>query len=198
MNTMSAWWGTLAPLNQWMYVIAIFFGIITLWQLLMAVLGIGSTATDLDSHVDAGHTNVDDAHDTTAAFKLFSVRSILAFFTLFTWAAALYMTQGLSLSSALPLSLVWGVAAMLLVSTILFGMKKLTGTGNQDIRTTLGAVGTVYLDIPDHGVGEVRLLCSGVMTHMKATTPRGTAIKAGAQVRVVKATPPNTVEVEPC
>jgi hypothetical protein len=54
----------------------------------------------------------------------------------------------------------------------------------------------VYLDIPANGVGEVRMLCDGVMTLIRARTTNGDGVKAGASVRIVRLAASNTVEVE--
>ena len=72
----------------------------------------------------------------------------------------------------------------------------MTETGNIRISTCVGATGSVYLDIPADGDGEIRVLCSGVLTHLKARSANGAAVKAGAVVKVTRVTGPNSVEIE--
>jgi hypothetical protein len=199
MDLMSAWWGGLQPANQFFYGAAAFFSVLFLWQLVSAILGLGSSHLDVDTNPDPGwdHASPADAHDTVMAFQLVSVRSILAFCTLFTWAAALYLDHSVPLGRALLYALAWGAAAMVLVSWLLHFMRRMTESGTMQIRTAVGASGTVHLDIPAGGLGEIRCLCSGVMTHFRARTADGTALKAGAVVTVSRVLGPNTVEVQP-
>ena len=37
MDSMTTWWGTLQPLNQWFYVAAAFCSVFFLWQLIAAI-----------------------------------------------------------------------------------------------------------------------------------------------------------------
>lgn len=198
METFGAWWSALAPLNQWFFIAAAFFSVFLIWQLIASIIGLGGGEFVVDSHADAAweHHSPDDALQTVIAFKLFSVRSILAFFTLFTWAGGLYMSRGVALSSALLYAILWGAVAMVVVSGMLYLLRHLTDTGTMKIATCVGQTGTVYLDIPAGGDGEVRVMCSGVMTHLKARTADGSAIKAGAAVQILKTTGPNSVEVQ--
>jgi hypothetical protein len=198
METFSAWWNGLQSLNQWFFIGAAFFSVFFIWQIITTIMGIGVGEGDVDTHVEptGHHDTPDDSQDTIAVFKLLSVRSIIAFFTLFSWAGALYMNSKASVASSLAYSFAWGIAAMVLVSLLVYGMRRMTETGNVKVSTTVGSTATVYLDIPANGDGEIRALCSGIMTHLKARTVNGAAAKAGTKVKVLKVTGPNSVEVE--
>lgn len=197
MNALNLWWSGLEPLNRWFFIAAAFFSVFFLWQLIMAIIGLGG-GEDIDTHVDvSAHDTPHDATDTVAIFKLISFRSVLAFFTLFTWAGALYLNQKMSVSLALFYALLWGLAAMVAVSMIFNLLSRMTETGNIKIDTAVGSIGTVYLNIPEGGEGEVRVACSGVMTHLKARNADGAALKAGATVKIIKVTGPNAVQVQP-
>jgi hypothetical protein len=198
MEAITAWWSGLYVLNQAFYMAATFFSVFFLAQLAMALIGLGGADTDLDTHVEpmAVHDTPTDAGDSVLTFKLLSVRSIVAFFTLFSWAGALYMNQGLTVTRSLSYALVWGLAAMFVVSYIFHLLRRMTETGNQRITTCVGNFGMVYLDIPAGGQGEIRMPCSGVMTHFKARVAGGAAVKAGTAVRVTRVIGPNFVEVE--
>jgi membrane protein implicated in regulation of membrane protease activity len=197
METFSAFWQGLQPLNQWLFIAAAFFGVLLLWQIVMAFIGLGAGA-ELDAHVEstAHHDSPGDADSSVVAFKLLSITSIVAFFTLFTWGGALYMSKGVPPTLALGYGVLWGVGAMFLVSLLLYGMRRMTETGNIRISTAVGSSGNVYLDIPAGGDGEIRVLCSGVVTHLKARSSDGAAIKAGTSVKVIKVTGANSVEVQ--
>jgi len=75
-------------------------------------------------------------------------------------------------------------------------MGKLIETGTMDIHTALGSRGTVYLDIPAGGWGEIRAVVSGASTHLRARCADGGSAEAGTEVRVVKILDSSSVEVE--
>jgi len=198
---MMEWWAGLTGLNQFFYGAAFVFSAFFIWQLVMAIIGLGGQE-DVTSHVDSmdhsgvDHTATADAADTVVAFKLIGVRSVLAFLTLFFWAASLYF-KAYSLSVVMLISCAWGGVAMLLVAWIFHIVMKMTETGNLRMGTAVGVAGTVYMNIPEQGIGEIRVMASGVMTHVRARTRDGAALKAGSKVRVTKMLDAGTLEVIP-
>lgn len=198
MDFLNTWWGGLEPLARWFFSVAIFFSVFFLWQLVMALVGLTGGDGTIDSHVEStdAHHSPDDSDASMAAFKLLSFRSILAFLTLFFWSGALGLQRQASLRRAMAIALLWGLVAMFAVALLLYLMKRLTETGNLRVDSCVGARGTVYLDIPGGGTGEIRALCGGVMTHLKARTTVPGGLKSGAAVRIVKQVGPETVEVE--
>ena len=198
MDTLTIWWGALQPLNRWFYVAAAVCSVFFLWQLVSAIVGLGGHEAGLDSSAEPNweHQTPNDAVDSVSTFKLLSVRSIIAFFTLFSWGGALYLNQQVPTGRAVIYALVWGVAAMGLVSLAFHLLRRMASTGDMQISTCVGKTGTVYLDIPANGDGEVRLLCSGIMTHFKARLTNGAVAKAGKTVRIVRVTGANSLEVE--
>ncbi len=198
MDALTAWWSSLQPLNQWFYAASAFFSVFFLWQLMSAVVGLsGGADIGSDAEPSWDHQTPHDADDSVLVFKLLSVRSVIAFFTLFSWAGALYMNLHLPVARALLYALLWGLAAMVLVSFVFHLLRRMTVSGNLRISACIGQTATVYLDIPAAGEGEVRLLCSGVMTHFRARMAGGAAAKAGTPVRVVRVLGTNSLEVEP-
>lgn len=197
MSGLEQWWETLTLFNRGFFIAASFFSVFFIWQLAMAIFGLGGAEGDVDSHVDTGgHDTPGDSHETVAVFKFLSVRSVIAFFTLFTWAGALYLQQKLKPALAMTFSLLWGLAAMLIVSGLFYMMRRLTHSGNMRMDSCVGTIGTVYLDIPANGEGEVRVLLSGVITLLKARSRDGLALKSGMSVRIVNLIGGNVLEVE--
>lgn len=222
---MMEWWYNLPPVAQWLYVAAAFFSVFFLWQLIAAIMGLGhdAEADAADGHVDvhveadaadahagdvdAGahgaaydhveHLSGEEAAASIAAFKLLSIRSILAFFTLFCWAGALYLTVGVGVGLALVYGICWGLSGMFAVALIFFGMRRLTETGTAHLGTCVGTAGAVYLNIPSGGQGEVRVAVGGVISHVKARSAGGAEIKAGTPIRVVRLLDGTTIEVAP-
>ncbi|MEI6217393.1 MAG: NfeD family protein [bacterium] len=198
METWTIWWQNLGALNHWFFGAAFFFSFFFLWQFMMSIIGLAGGEVSIDTHVDPSweHNAPTDASDTLAAFKLLSIHSILAFLTLFTWGGALYMSQGVPVSRSLIYAFIWGIAALVIVSVLLYGMRRLTSSGNMQLASCVGTDGTVHLDIPANGTGEVRVLCGNATTHFKARSAGGVAIKAGTPVKVVRVAGLNTIEVE--
>lgn len=203
---MSEWWQALTGTHQSFYCAAVFFSVFFVWQMIAALMGLddshGGGSDSFDGSVDHTYDNFEhgaqtDATETLSAFKLLSVRSLITFATLFSWGTALYMSNGLALTRAMGISTIWGLGGMGSVALILYMLPKLAHTGTSNIRSCVGSQGTVYLDIPEGGIGEIRVIVSDVVAHVKARSAGGAALKAGAPVRVTKILDVTLVEVEP-
>ncbi len=191
------WWRGLETVTQWFYGAAGFFSAIFLWQFISSLIGLGG-AEDVD--MDAGDIeagSASDAIDSVAAFRLLSIRAVLAFLTLFFWAAAMHHDAGTSLTRAITYGTFWGLGAFVLMALALHLMRKLAETGNPRLQTCVGMRGTVYLDIPADGTGEARVTVSGVVSHVKARSADGKPLKSGTPINVVRTLGPTTIEVEP-
>jgi len=207
---MQEWWTNLAGATQFFYGMATFFSVFFLWQIIAAFMGlngddmdVGGDAGDTDFSVDGGvdadvadDMNMDDVVESSQAFKILSLRSIVTFFTLFSWGSALYTADGASTVRAMGISSIWGIAGMLAIAGIFYGMGKLTETGTKDVASCEGKTGTVYLDIPAGGSGEIKINVSGAIEHVRAQSLNREALSAGTQVRVVKVVGQTLVEVE--
>lgn len=203
---MSEWWSDLTSINRTFFSVAAFFSVFFLWQLFAALLGLGdedagSDASDVDTDIDTDMDDFDSGADadssaTVVAFKLLSIRAIITFCTLFSWGCALYLQNGVPLGRAMGISSLWGLAGMGSVALLLALLPKLAHTGTKRIATALGARGTVYLDIPQGGLGEVRVSVSEVISFVKARTKDGNPLKAGDTVLVTRIIDETTVEVE--
>jgi len=210
---MMEWWNDLTVLNQVLYGAAAFFSLVFIWQFVASLIGMsggdvdveGGSDVDVDADMDADGVDLDDieahsieeAGESIVAFRILSVRAILAFFTLFSWAGALYLDAGKSLSHSLVLAVVWGLGAWLFVAVLIHWLRKLAETGTQQLSTCVGSRGTVYLDIPADGQGEVRVTVSGVVSMVRARAAGAEQIKAGTPVQVLRMLDGSSVEVAP-
>ena len=136
---MHAWWGGLSALNRGFFCAAVFFGVLSVWQLLATLMGLDSDDV-MDGDVTVDDVAGGDAAETMGAFKLLSIRSVIAFFTLFSWGGALYLADGRSVRAAFGLGGLWGVAGMAVVALLLYALPKLAHTGTLDIATAVGTV----------------------------------------------------------
>jgi hypothetical protein len=206
---MDAWWDGLSKINQFFFCAAGFFSVFFVWQLIMALIGLADEGEGVDDISEGGDADIDadmadgdggdaegDSSSSVVAFRLVSIRSIITFFTLFTWGTALYMQGGDSLGKAMGISSLWGLAGMVSIALVIFLLLKLVHTGTKDLSTCVGTEGTVYLDIPEKGTGEVRVMVSGVVTYVDARSSDGKALKAGTPIRVAKRLDQTIVQVE--
>ncbi len=199
---MQEWWAELTTVTQFFYGLASFFSIFFLWQLAAAFLGLSGDDVDLDAGdmaLDADAPDdfdFDDVIESSQAFKLLSLRSIIAFFTLFSWGSALYLTEGKELSTAMGIASLWGLVGMVSIACIFYAMGRLAETGTKDVKTCRGKVAAVYLNIPASGEGEIKLEIAGMVSHVKAKGVDGAEFLAGTQVRVARVISQTLVEVE--
>lgn len=190
---MYEWWNELGGLTQGFYAVASFFSLIFLLQFIVSLIGLGGG--DMDVEVDAD-VDVDlDIGETMGAFKAFSLRAAIAFCMLFGWGGGMYLERGVPTSHAMLYATGWGLSGWLVVSVMLYWMRKMTETGTPRISTCVGTRGSVYMDISAGGTGEVRVLVSGAISTVKARSAGGGEMKAGTAIRVLRMLGPGTVEV---
>ena len=195
---MQEWWAGLSGLTQFFYGMAAFFSVFFLWQMIGAFIGLDGDSMDLGGDVTDVPDDMDfeDVMESSEAFKVLSLRSIITFFTLFSWGGALYMNEGMPAVKAMGIASIWGLVGMLAIAGIFYFMGKMSETGTKDVASAQGRIATVYLDIPADGFGEVKTTVSGAVEHIKARSVNGEALPSGTQVRVVKVVGQTLVEVE--
>ncbi len=208
---MQEWWVPLSVVNKGFYVAGAFFGVFLVWQLIASLVGLagGDDADAAGAHDGMeGHPGDADAHDfhhdgaeaaaeSMSAFRLLSVRSVLAFCTLFSWAGALYLQNGKDLTWSILFAILWGAGAMVAVALIFYAMRKLTETGNVKLASCVGTSGIVTLDIPAGGAGEARVTVNGTVQRLKARGHDGKSIPSGTPVIVQRLLGPDVLEVKP-
>lgn len=204
---MTQWWYALSSLNRAFYVAAVFFSTIFAWQFISSVSGLGGDSDELGGDgADADGVEIDaDAADGAddlledaaglATFRLLSIRSLLAFGTLSSWAGALYLGQDDTLWALIRAAL-WGAAGMVVVALFFWLLPRLTEEGTSNLDTALGQTGQVYLDIPDGGVGQIKVLVSGALTFVKARSHDGCPLSAGTMIRVMSRTDGSVLNVK--
>ena len=154
------------------------------------------TASAAAHHAQVPHDHESQRND-KSGFTFVSIRSLIAFGTLFCWAGTLYLMGGINPALAIGFSAVWGLVGMFVVSYLMFKLVNLEEIGNVDLATALLEEGTVYIGVPSDGLGQVRLKVSGTISYVKARSKTGEPITRDTKVRVVGIRDKNVVEVEP-
>lgn len=146
-----------------------------------------------------GDTPIAHADDLAAGqvtYSLVTIRSIIAFGTLFSWASAIFLASGYNIMVALLIGLIWGALGMFLVSFALYKLVQMQEIGTRSTANAIGEEGIVYINIPAKGSGQVRVICDGAVSFINATSKTGAPISAGSKVRVVGLADERTLEVE--
>ena len=200
---MHEWWANLSGVNQVFYLVSAFFSVIFLWQFLASLVGLSGGEADVDATFDAEASpegieahSFEDAAETSAAFRLVSLRAILAFCTLFSWAMALYLDMNTPMGTSLLYAFLWGAAGWVMVALMIHMLLKLSETGTRKLSSCVGKLGTVYMNIPARGRGRVRVMVSGAMSTVPARSHTDEPLQAGTDVRVLRVLDNLTVEVE--
>ena len=189
------WFGGLTGIEQIFWGISIVFSILFLIQFVLSLVGLDLDADadfDVSTDVEGGDFSID------SGFTLFSVRSIIAFFTFFGWAGVLTLNAGGSTLMAVITASISGFAAMCIVGYVMYLASKLTESGTLDINEALYQNGEVYLSIPEakSGQGKIHININGSLREMEAITT-GEALPNGAKIRVVEIISDNLLRVEP-
>jgi hypothetical protein len=201
---MEAWWEGLSVLNKVFAISALAFTVAFLVQLIMTVLGM-----DAQGHGDLGGGDIHapDVHDFShdaglddgsygVTLTFLSVRSIMAFGTLFSWAGALYLAAGTSPILAIFYSVLWGLAGLFTVSFLMYWLLRMQEEGNVPLWKAIGEEGTVYMDIPEGGAGKVRILRGGTICFINARSRSGEPLLAGTKIKAVGTLDERTLEVD--
>jgi hypothetical protein len=198
---MEAWLQGLSTLNKVFLLSAFFFSILSIWQLLGSLLGVGGHFHGHEGHVHVehhGHTTHPHEHSASdrVPFTFVSLRSLIAFGTLFSWAGTLYLAGGTNTVLAISLSALWGLGSMFVVSLLLYWLVRLEETGNLKLASALHEEAMVYIDLPVQGSGQIRVKVDGMIQYVKARSITGEPMKRGTKVKVVGIYNDNTLEVE--
>ena len=158
---------------------SIFFGI----TCVLAIIGVGGLDEGMD--IDADGVSLDHVDHGFLDFNLFSIRSILAFLTVFGWGGVMWGHYG-----------VWGfvgafaagVATMFLTALVIWALMKLQSSGTISNRQFLGLTGSVYLSIPGGRTeaGKITVRLKGATHELKAVAdeavPTGSAVVVEEQL----------------
>ena len=189
------WWSSLNGTQQIFWGISIIFSVLFLIQFVLSLIGLDFEGeTDFDVSTD---TDTDHGYSLDPSFTLFSVRSIIAFFTFFGWTGVLALNAGLGTTMAVISASVSGFMAMAIVGYMMYLFSKLGESGNVDLNEALFQTGEVYLTIPagKRAVGKIHINIQGTMKEMDAIT-EGKTLATGATIRVVEVVGENLLLVE--
>ena len=156
---------------------SIFFGI----SCVLAILGVGGLDDGMD--IDADGVPLDHVDHGFLDFNLFSIRSILAFLTVFGWGGVMWGEHGLwGFIGAFAA----GLATMFLTALVIWGLMKLQSSGTISSKKFIGRTGLVYLSIPGGRTdpGKITVRLNGATHELKAVADE--SIPTGSTVLVTE------------
>lgn len=177
--SINTWWQTLAPFEKILWAIAVVFSALYLLQSILSLSG---------GHADHAVGDADSAiaHDDGMDYQFFTIRNIIAFFTMFGWVGIASHYGGMNKTATILLALAGGSVVVLLMAIILKNMSRLRHNGALQLQNALNKTGTTYLFIPPKrsGVGKVHIKVQGVLQELSAMTDDEEEIATGKLIRV--------------
>ena len=193
LSILNDWWVSLSTPLQIFWGIALVSSVLFVIQFVLSLIGLDSD-TDVDVSGD-----IDGDFSLDADFTVFSLRSIIAFFTFFGWMGVISLNGGTSLINSLIFSTLSGLAAMFLVAYMMWTFSKLGESGNLLLENAIYNTGEVYLPIPaesEKGVGKISIMVDGALRELEAKSS-GLALPTGTPIKVIDITRENVLIVEP-
>ncbi len=165
---------------------AVIGGTLFIIRLVLQFMGLHGhdAGTDIDtSAMDAGHDP--GLADSDISFKLLSLQGITAFLLMFG-------LVGLAMSKQTGANAFWSIVVaaaaasvtVWLMARFFAWMTRLQSSGNINPNQTVGLQGTVYLNIPADGTGQVEVVVQNRMRIYDASSADKTPLKTGDKIRV--------------
>ena len=203
---MQSLWDALTAIEKLFWFIAIPFSIIFVIQMILTFIGFGGGATDPGAETPGmngdmpanGHESTHSNEDAGPGFSFFTIRNFIAFFTVFSWSGLAFTHAGYSLVLTILWSILIGLIAMLLISSLFYFAMNMTSSGNVSVQNAIGATGKVYLPIKASkgGIGKVHVTFQGSVREMQAITNENTDLPTNTIIRVTAIADDNILLVE--
>jgi hypothetical protein len=172
----SAWWS--ATLAFAVQLVLTFFG--------------ADTDTDFDMDMDT------EMHmDGGAGFQFFTLKNLVAFFTIFSWTGIACIRNGLGQTATVIIAAFCGLLMMTIMTALFYFMSKLVQSGTLEFKNAINNIGEVYLTIPKNkeGLGKVQIKIQGALRELEAMTADDYALNRGTLIKVIEVTSNNILIV---
>jgi membrane protein implicated in regulation of membrane protease activity len=162
---------------------AVIGGFLVLFKLVMQFMG-----GDTHIHDMSGDISMDSGHvDSDVGFRILSIHGFSAFFMMFGLVGlAFYRQSQMGVFISIIGAVAAGMASVWVIGKLFQGAARLQSSGTLKTADAVGSTGTVYLTIPEGGVGRVSLNFQNHMREFDAIEKNGLALPTGTPVRVVQ------------
>ena len=159
----------------------------------------GHHGFDIHHDVSGGHGDIDahhsgDFHDhsindnvSDTSMHFFTLQTIVAFLTVFSWSSIVLVGSRVPSLAALPVGILLGIGTMALVAKMVQLSMRLAENGTVDLRNAIGESATVYIPCPpkNQGMGKITMTLQGQMMELGAFNEGEEMLKTGTKVVVV-------------
>jgi hypothetical protein len=195
---MSQWWSGIGDFERIFWFFAFPFTTVFILQVIMTLLGMGDNGDDISGIQDSMdevpqelaeldvNDNPGELLDFKYKFKLVTIRSLVVFFTVFSWTGIVATSSGIGKVVTVVVALILGFVMMFIVSYIYYFLTKFVEDGTMNIMNAINQEGLVYLTIPrrrEH-IGKVEVVVQGTLRLLDAVTD-GDAIPTGSKIIVI-------------
>ena len=206
---MSQWWSGIGDFEKIFWFFAFPSTTVFILQIIMTFIGLGghgdiiSDVQDSMDEIPPDSVEV-DMYDSTGEFldfkykfKLVTIRSVVVFFTVFSWTGIVATTSGMGMIATVIIALISGFIMMYIISYVYYFLTKFVEDGTMNIMNAINKEGIVYLNIPGRRerIGKVEVVVQGASRLLGAVTD-GEAIPTGSKVLVINITSSQLLLVE--
>lgn len=172
----------MSTFEQTYWIIALIGSVIFIIILIMIFLG-----GDMDSDMEMDGTDF-EADDGGVGFQFFTLKNLVAFFTIFGWTGVVCTDYNLSNGLTLVIAIIAGLLMMVVTSSLFFFMHRLAESGTLQMKNALGVIGEVYLPIGANRskTGKVQIKVQGSLRELEALTDESKDLPTGAVVKVIE------------
>ncbi len=177
----SSWWLATPFFEKIFWVIAIVFTLLFLIQAILSFAG-------GDGDAVMGDADVSIDHDAGVGSQFFTIKNLIAFFTVFGWTGIACIKGDMSKGVTIAAALVAGTLMMLMMAFLFRSMSKLKHSGTLQLSNALNKIGETYLYIPAQrgGYGKVHIKVQGSLQELQAITDDEKDIPTGKLVKVTE------------
>lgn len=141
---------------------------------------------EVNSHDEADH-HMSEGQDTVDALRLFTLRSIIAFFSIGGWMGVAAVSWNVPTIMVFLLAFFAGWVALYFVACSIRAALRMQQSGNIILENAVGKIGEVYIPIPPSksGFGKVNVIVQDRLSEFDAITHSDRELKTGENITVI-------------
>jgi len=171
------WFFDLQGFELILWCIALLFSFLFIIQTIISFF-IGGGDGDIDEFGNDGHGD---------ATQFFTVRNMIAFFTMFGWSGLTAYKSGISNAWVIVIAVTSGILMVAMLYFLMSRANRLRQNGTLQIKNAISQIGETYLRIPAQrgGIGKVQIQVQGRYAELEAMTDDAEDIATGRPIKVV-------------
>jgi hypothetical protein len=154
--------------------------------LIMMIITFITGGVDADVDGDFGG----DVDGDGGGFGFFTIKNLIAFFTIFGWSGIAAIENDLSKTWVIIIATICGLIMMFIMAGLFYLISKLHDSGTLEIKNAIGNIGEVYLIIGGAraSIGKVTVRIQGALRELEALTDDEDDLKTGSVIEVIDVT----------